>query len=74
MPKHPSIPEVVWQQPLESSTNQCNLKITNNESTIYYTQEASKTSVASQMSPPKGTKPQNYVVVTEHPPGTQTGN
>ena len=41
---------------------------------MQYTQEASKTTVASQTSPPKGTQPQNYVVATEHPPGNQTGN
>ena len=37
-------------------------------------QETSKTTVANQTSPPKGTQPQNYVVTTEHPPGNQTGN
>ena len=33
-----------------------------------------KTNVASQTPPPEGTKPQNYVDTTEHPPGNQTGN
>ena len=41
---------------------------------MYYTQETSKTTVASQTSPPKGIQPQNYVVVTEQPPGNQTSN
>ena len=44
------IPEVVWQQTSETSTNQCNLNNTNNDST-------SKTIIASQTSPPKGTQP-----------------
>ena len=30
--------------------------------------------IASQMSPLKGTEPQNYAVATEHPPRNQTGN
>ena len=30
--------------------------------------------MASQMSPPKGTQPQNYVVAMEHPPAKHTGN
>ena len=72
--KLPPIPEVVWQQPSETSTNQCNLKNTNNDSTIYYTRETSKTTVASQLSPLKGTQPQNYVVSTERRPRNQTGN
>ena len=74
IPKLPPIPKVVWQQPSESSKNQCNLKNTNNDSTKNYTQETSKTTVASQTSPPKGTQPQNYVNTTEHPPGNQTRN
>ena len=65
--KFPPHPEVVWQQPSEPCTNQCNVNNTNNESTIYYTQETSKTTVASQTLPPKGNQPQNYVVSTEHP-------
>ena len=73
-PKHPTIPEVVWQQTAEASTNQCNLNNTNNGSTIYHTQEFSKTTAASQTSPTRGTQPQNYVVATEHSPGNQTGN
>ena len=72
--KLPPIPEVVWQQPSETSTNQCNLYNTNNDSTKYCTQAASKRTIASQTSLPKGTQPQNYVVATEHPPGNQTGN
>ena len=74
IPKLPPIPHVVWQQPLETIINQCNLSNTNNDSTIYYTQETSKTTVASQTSPPKGTQPQNYVVAVKHPPGDQSGN
>ena len=74
LPKLPPIPEVVWQQPLETSTNQCNSNITNNESTIYNTQKISKTTEASQTSPPKETQPQSYVIATEQPPGNQTGN
>ena len=30
--------------------------------------------VASQMSPTKGTQPQNHVIATKQPPGNQTGN
>ena len=66
------IPEVVWQQPTETITDQVNLNNTNNDSIIHYTHE--KTTVASQASPPKGIQPQNYVVSTEQPPGKQTGN
>ena len=66
-PKLPPIPEVVWQQTTETITDQCKLKNTNNDST-------SKTTVASQMSGPKGIQTQNYVVTTEHPPGNQAGN
>ena len=62
------------QQPSETSTNQCELIKTNNDSTIYYTQEKSKTTVASPTLPPKGPQPENYVVTTQHPPGNQTGN
>ena len=68
----PPIPEVVWQQLTETVTNQDNLKNTNNDSIIHYTQE--KTTVASQTSPPKGTAPQSHVVATEQPSGNQTGN
>ena len=74
IPKVPPIPEIVWQQPSETSTNQSNLNIINNDLTIQYTQETSKRTVASQTSPPKGTQLQNYVDATEHPPGNQTGN
>ena len=73
IPKLPPIPEVVWQQPSETSTNQYNINITNNDSVIYYIQETSKTNVASQPSPPKGTQPQNHDVAKEHNPGNQTG-
>ena len=59
IPKLPPSPEVVWQQPTETITDENNLKNTNNDST-------SKTTVASQTSPPNGTHPQNYVVATEH--------
>ena len=72
IPQIPPIPEVVWQQPTETITDQVNLNNTNIDSILYYTQE--KTTVASQASPPKGTQPQNYVVATEHPPGIQTKN
>ena len=65
--KFPPTPEVVWQQPTENDTKQDDLNIINKDST-------SKTNVASQTSPPKGTKPQNHVDATEHPPGNQTGN
>ena len=67
IPKLPQIPEVVWHQPSETSTNQLNLNDTNNAST-------SNTTVASQTSRPKGTEPQNYVVATEQYAGNQTGN
>ena len=71
-PKLPSIPEVVWQQPTETITNQVKLNITNNDSMIHYTQE--KTTIASQTLPPNGRQTQNYVVTTERPPGNQIGN
>ena len=32
------------------------------------------TTVASQISPPKGIQRQNHVIATEQPPGNQTGN
>ena len=56
----------MWQQPTEITTNKDNLNNTNNNST-------SKTNVASQTSPPKGTQPQNHVASTERPPGYQNG-
>ena len=62
----PPIPEVVWQQPAESTTDQNNINITNNDSTL-------KSNVANQTSPPKGTQAQNHMVATEQPPGNQTG-
>ena len=65
--KLPPIPEVVWQQHTENDTEQDNLNNTNKDST-------SKTNVASQTSPPKGTKPQKYVDATEQPPKNQKGN
>ena len=67
IPKLPPNPEVVWQQPTEIVTDQDNLNITHNDSTL-------RTNVASQTSPPKGTQPQNQVVATEQPSGNQTGN
>ena len=66
-PKLPPIPEVVWQQPMENDTEQANLNFINKDST-------SKTDVANQTSPPKGTQSQNYVDNMEHPPGNQAGN
>ena len=72
IPKLPPIPEVVWQHPTETITNQVNLNKSNNDTNIHYTQE--NTTVASQTSPPKGTQPQNYLATTEPPPGNQTGN
>ena len=62
VPQLPAIPEVVWQQPTEIITDQVNLKITSNDSILHYTQE--KTTVASQMLPPKGIQSQNYVATT----------
>ena len=70
--KLPPIPEVVWQQPTETVTNQDNLNKTNNDSIKHYTQE--KTTVASQTLAPKGTQPQSHVVAKEQPSGNQTGN
>ena len=46
----------------------------NKDSTRYYTQEISRTNVASQTSPPKGTQSQNYVDPTEQPSENHTGN
>ena len=60
------ITAVVWQQPTETITDQANIININNDS-------ASKTTVASQTPPPKGTQPQNYVLPTEQPSGNQTG-
>ena len=57
----PPIPEVVWQQPTEIVTVQDNFNNTNDDST-------SKTNVASQTSPPKGTQSQNHVDATEQLP------
>ena len=57
---------VVWQQPTEIVTNQDNLKNITHDSTL-------KTNVASQMSPPKGTQPQNHVDTTDQSSG-KTGN
>ena len=74
IPKLSPIHEVVWQQPLETSTGHLSLNNTNNGSLIYDTQEPSKTTIARQTSPHKGTQPQNYVVTTEHPPENQTCN
>ena len=64
--KLPPIPEVFWQQPTEKVTNQDNSTNTTNDSTT-------KTNVASQTSPPKGTQPQNHVDTTEQSSGNQTG-
>ena len=50
----PPNPEVVWQQPTETTTDQDNINNANNDWTL-------KTKVASQPSPPKGTQPQNHV-------------
>ena len=61
------MPEVVWQQPTETITEQDNINKTNNNSTV-------KTNGANQTSPPKGTQPQNHVVATEQPSGNQTRN
>ena len=51
IPKLPPIPEVVWQQPTGTITDQVNLINTKNDSILHYTQE--KMIVASQTSPPK---------------------
>ena len=64
--KLPTIPEVVWQQSTEIVTNPDNLNNTNNDS-------IARIKVASQTSPPKGTRPQNHVDATEQPSGNQTG-
>ena len=73
-PELPPVLEAAWQEPSETSTKQCNLNINNNDSTIQYTPETIKTTVASPTSSPKGTQPQSYVDATEHPQGNQTGN
>ena len=65
--KLPPIPEIVWPQPTEIVTDQDNLKITQNDSTL-------KTNVASRTSPPKGTQSQNHVDAAEQPSRKQTGN
>ena len=59
---------------METITDQVDINNTNKYSILYDTQEISKTTVASQLSPPKRTQPQNYVVTTEHRPVNQTGN
>ena len=55
------------QETTETITDQDNLNITNNDSTL-------KTNVANQTSPPKRTQTLNYVATAEHPPGNETGN
>ena len=62
--KLPPIPEVFSQQPTDTITNQDNLQITNNDSTL-------KTTVASQTSPPEGNQPQSHVVATEQSTGNE---
>ena len=57
----------VWQQTKVTISDQGYLNKSNYDPT-------SKTNVASQTSPPKGTQTQNYVVTTEQPSGNQTGN
>ena len=70
--KLPSNPDVIWHQPPETFTDQNNLDNTTNDSTIHYTTKTSKTTVASQTSPPRGIQPQIYVVASEQRPGNQT--
>ena len=70
-PKLQPIPEVVWQQPPETFTDQYSLDNTTNDSTK---QQTIKKTLASQTSPPKGIQPQNYAVTMEQPPGNQTRN
>ena len=65
--KLPPIPEVVWQQPTETGTNQDNLNNTTNDLTL-------NANLASRTSSPKGTEPQIHVVATEQSSGNQTGN
>ena len=65
--KLPPIREVVWQQPTETITKQDDVNNITKDST-------SKTNVASQTTPPKGTQPQKYVDATEPSSGNQTGN
>ena len=60
-------PEVAWQQPQETFADQYNLNKCNNDTTVHYTQETSKTFVASQTSAPKRFQPQNYVIATKQP-------
>ena len=71
--KLPPFPQAVWQPPSGTSINQYSLKNTNNDSISQYTQETQTATVASQVSPPKGSQLQNYVVSTEQSPGNQTG-
>ena len=72
--KLPTIPEVVWQQPPKTSTDQNNLNNNNIDSTIQYTQETSMTTVASKTLPLKRFQLQNYEIATEQASGNQTGN
>ena len=65
--KFPPIPEAAWQQPQETFTDQYNLNNSNNDTTVQYTQDPSKTFVASQTSAPKRFQPQNYVFATKEP-------
>ena len=67
MSQLPPIPDVVWQQPTEITTDQHNLKNTHKDSTL-------RTIVASQTSTLKGFQPQNHVIATEQPPANQTRN
>ena len=66
--KLPPIPEVVWQQPPDSSLNRHTVIKNNNDSSIRNTQETQMANVASQTSPPKVIKPQSNVTATEQPP------
>ena len=75
----PPIPEVVWQQPTETSLNQYNLHIINNHPTIQTAQDTQQLTdahvfnAASQTSPHKGIQPQNHIIATEQPPGIKQG-
>ena len=68
------MPEVVWQHNPEIFGDQHNLKNTNFDSTIEYTQKISQTTVAGRTSPRNETQAQNYVMAAEQTPENQTRN
>ena len=77
--KLPPIPEVDWQQTLETSFDQhklCNIVSDSTKETFKKLglTDTQLSDVARQMLPPKGNQSQNPVLATEQSPENQTGN